>query len=250
MLFQSEIIKIRHNFVLWLILLAGLTVPLLVTFDFIDHAKDISGFHSNPWNNLWGETIRGFVVFIGPFVIVMLTCMFMNIEHKYNAWKYMLTLPQKKSSLYLNKLVMNLLLLLLLYLLFLLFFFLSGIFLAWRYPAMGFLVYRPEYSSIFYLAFRSLLSFLGILAIHFWLSIRIKNMFVNIGIGLLCIFVSVMLFKKMDKLVGYPYEDGLLTVFQTNPQQGFLAKSEIRSLLYFLLIVIAGYWDFVKRFKG
>jgi lantibiotic transport system permease protein len=250
MLFRSEIIKIRHNFVLWLILIAGLTVPLLVTLDFIDHAKDISTFHSNPWNNLWGETIRGFAIFIGPFVIVMLTCMFMNIEHKYNAWKYILTLPQKKSSIYLNKLLMNLLLLLLLYLLFLLFFFLSGLFLAWRYPAMGFMAYKPEYLSIFYLSFQSLLSFLGIFAIHFWLSIRVKNMFVNIGIGLLCIFVSIMLFKKMDKLFGYPYENGLLTVFQTSPQQGFLAKSEICSLLYFLLIIAAGYWDFMKRFKG
>jgi hypothetical protein len=250
MLFRSEIIKVRHNFVLWLIVLAGLTVPFLVTLDFIDHVRDISQFHSNPWDDLWNETIRGFAIFIGPFVIVMLTCMFMNIEHKYNAWKYMLTLPQKKSTLYLNKLLMNLLLLLLLYLLFLLFFFLSGLFLAWRYPSMRFQAYRPGYAPIFYLAFRSLISFLGILAIHFWLSIRIKNMFVNIGIGLLCIFVSVMLFKKMDKLVAYPYEDGPLAVFYTYPQQGFLAKNELYSLGYFLLIVVAGYWDFLKRFKG
>lgn len=250
MLFRSEIIKLKHNFVLWLIVLAGLTVPLLVTFDFIDHAKDISESHSNPWNQLWDETIRGFAVFIGPFVIVMLTCMFMNIEHKSNAWKYMLTLPQKKSTLYFNKLLMNLLLLAVLYLLFLLFFFLSGLFLAWLHPAMGFLAHRPDFGSIFYLAFRSLISFLGILAIHFWLSIRIKNMFVNIGIGLLCIFVSIMLFKKMDKVIGYPYEDGLLTVFHTYPQQGFLAKNEIYSLFYFFLIVIAGCCDFLKRFKG
>jgi len=250
MLFRSEIIKVKHNAVLWLMVLAGLTVPLLVMFDIIDHVKDISESHSNPWDTLWYEAIKGFAVFIGPFVIVMLTCMYMNIEHKYNAWKYMLTLPQKKSTLYLNKLLMNLLLLLLLYLLFLLFFFLSGFFLAWRYPSMGFQSYRPDYVSIFHLAFRSLLSFLGILAIHFWLSIRIKNMFVNIGIGLLCIFVSIMLFKKMDKLVGYPYEDGLLTVFHTYPQQGFLAKNEIYSLGYFLLVIIAGYWDFLKRFRG
>ena len=250
MLFRSEFIKVKHNFVLWLIVLAGVTVPILVTFDFIDHAKDISESHSNPWNALWDETIRGFAVFIGPFVIIMITCMFMNIEHKYNAWKYMLTLPQSKSTLYLNKLLMNLLLLVLLYLLFLLFFFLSGFFLAWRYPSMGFTAWRPGYGSIFHLAFRSLLSFLGILAIHFWLSIRIKNMFVNIGIGLLCIFVSIMLFKKMEKMVGYPYEDGLLTVFHTYPQQGFLAKNEIYSLLYFLVTVSAGYWDFLKRFKG
>jgi lantibiotic transport system permease protein len=248
--FRSEFIKVKHNFVLWLIVLAGVTVPLLVTFDFIDHAKDISESHSNPWNALWGETIRGFAVFIGPFVIIMITCMFMNIEHKYNAWKYMLTLPQSKSTLYLNKLLMNLLLLVLLYLLFLLFFFLSGFFLAWRYPSMGFLTWRPGYASIFYLALRSLISFLGILAIHFWLSIRIKNMFVNIGIGLLCIFVSIMLFKKMDRMVGYPYADGLLTVFHTYPQQGFLAKNEIYSLLYFLVVISAGYLDFLKRFKG
>jgi hypothetical protein len=230
--------------------LAGLTVPLLAMFDMIDHVKDISESHSNPWDILWQESIKGFTIFIGPFVIIMLTCMYMNIEHKYNAWKYMLTLPQKKSTLYLNKLVMNLLLLLLLYVLFLLFFFLFGFFLAWRYPSMGFQSYRPDYVAIFHLAFRSLLSFLGILAIHFWLSIRIKNMFVNIGIGLLCIFVSIMLFKKMDRLVGYPYEDGLLAVFYTWPRQAFLAKNESYSLLYFLLIVIAGYWDFLKRFKG
>src|SRR3954466_7112517 len=110
MLFQTEIIKVRHNFVVWLIILAALLCPLLVTFDFIDHAKDISQSHTNPWNSLWKETIRGFVVFIGPFMIVMLTCMFMNIEHKYNAWKYLLTLPVKKTTLFTNKLLMNLLL--------------------------------------------------------------------------------------------------------------------------------------------
>jgi hypothetical protein len=176
--------------------------------------------------------------------------MFMNIEHKYNAWKYMLTLPQKKTTIYFNKLSLNLLLLALLFMLTLVFFFLSGLFLSWRYPAMGFLYYRPDYSSIFHLAFRSLISFLGILAIHFWLSIRIKNMFVNIGIGLLCIFVSIMLFRKMEQVIAYPYEDGLLTVFYTYPNQGFLAKNELYSLFYFFLITGAGYYDFLKRFKG
>lgn len=250
MQFQTEVLKIKNNFILWLIAAAAFLVPLLTTFDFIEHAKDVMAAQSNPWHDFWKEAIKGFTVFVGPLVIVMVTCMYINIEHKYNAWKYLLTLPQKKSTVYFNKLLMNLLLLSLLYVVFLLFFFLDGILLGLAFPKMGFLTHLPDFSLIFYMAFRTLIAFLGILAIHFWLSIRIKNMFINIGIGLFGICVAILLYRKMEKAVYYPYIDGLLTVFYKYPEQGFIAKNEIYSLCVFLFISFLSYFDFTKRFRG
>lgn len=250
MQFQTEILKLKNNFILWLIAAAAFLVPMLVTFDFIEHAKEIIEAKANPWPDFWKEALKGFTVFSGPLVIVMVTCMYINIEHKYNAWKYLLTLPQKKSSIYFNKLGMNLILLSLLCLLFLLFFFFDGILLGLAYPGMGFLRHLPDFSFIFYMAFRTLIAFLGILAIHFWLSIRIKNMFINIGIGLFGICIAIMLYRKMEQAVYYPYIDGLLTVFYKYPQQGFLAQNEIYSGGVFLFISLLSYLDFTKKFRG
>ncbi|NML40032.1 ABC transporter permease subunit [Chitinophaga sp. G-6-1-13] len=250
MLFRTEILKIKHNFILWLIVTATFLVPLLTTLDFIDHAKDVIASHSDPWPLFWKEAIKGFTVFVGPLVIIMTTCMYMNIEHKYNAWKYLLTLPLQKSTVYVNKLLMALLLLSLLYVLFLLFFFLDGILLGLAFPQMGFLHHQPDIGGIFYLAGRTWTAFLGILAIHFWLSFRIKNMFINIGIGLTGICIAVLLFRKMEQAVYFPYIDGLLTVFYQYPGQHLFAKNEIYSLCVFLFLTLLSYFDFTKRFRG
>lgn len=250
MQFKTEILKIKNNFILWLITAAAFLVPLLTTLDFIEHAKEVMDAQMNPWPDFWKEAIKGFTVFSGPLIIIMVTSMYINIEHKYHAWKYLLTLPQKKSTIYFNKLGMNLLLLSLLYGLFLLCFFLDGILLGLVYPRMGFLHHLPDFRFIFHMALRTLIAFLGILAIHFWLSIRVKNVFINIGVGLFGICVAIMLYRKMEKSIYYPYIDGLLTVFYKYPQQGFLAKNEIYSGCVFLFISCLSYFDFTRKFRG
>lgn len=250
MQFYTEILKIKNNFILWLIAIAAFLVPLFTSLDFVTHAPDIIAAHGDPWPVFWREAIKGFTVFIGPLIIVMVTCMYMHIEHRYYAWKYLLTLPIQKRTIYFNKLLMTLLLLLLLYVLFLICCFIDAGILGLVYPQMGFFQYKPDFALVSYTVFRTLIAFLGILAIHFWLSIRIKNMFINIGIGLTGICMAILLYRHMEQAVYFPYIDGLITVFYQYPQQGFLAKNEIYSLSLFCGVSVLSYLDFTKRFNG
>lgn len=249
--FYSELLKVRNTFAPWLILFAAFVVPFLLFIEYLEHQQDTAYIPAiNPWDIGWRKSLKGSSIFIFPCVIVMQTALLMNIEHKSNIWKYLLTLPVHKSMIFLSKLLVNIIFLISFYILLIAFFLLFGWFFGILVAKSGLLITIPDLKSIFQMSFKSFIAFLGVLSIHFWISIRVKNMFINIGIGLVCIFMSLMTIKKPHLGNYFPYSFGLLTAFNEHPGKSFLARNEIYGFLFFLGISVLSYVDFVRRYKG
>jgi hypothetical protein len=98
---------------------------------------------------------------------------------------------------------------------------------------------------------KSFISVLGLIAIHFWLSFRLKNVFLNIGIGLAGVVIALSMYLgHWGSIIYLPYASTVLMCNFTPDAHKYLSDFHIVSLICFLVIFVLSYLDFSKRFKG
>lgn len=249
--FRSEIIKSKNTFALWLVLFGAAFSPALLFLIYLNRpANFIPKPGQNPWDFFMSNGLQFISFFFIPFFIVLLCGLVVSIEHKSNTWKHLFTLPVSKSTVYVNKLLIILSLAVICYGLFFVLLLVSGGLIGLVKPELKFMSHTPDFGLITKLLFRSFISTLGILAIHYWLSIRLKNMILPIGIGLVCIVTGTILFGRWDNLIYYPHAYTIFTIFPQPGHTSFLQKHEIYSLLYFAGVTLLGYVDFTRFYKG
>lgn len=111
----------------------------------------------------------------------------------------------------------------------------------------------PNFYMIFRLMYRSIVSVLPILIIHFWLSFRIKNLITNIGIGLIGIITGLVLASPgtWDLVIYYPYAFPSLLAYKLNPSYHYPEyPASLYSLIYFCIIGALCYLDLRRNFNG
>jgi hypothetical protein len=255
--FRTEIIKSKNTLALWLVMLGAAFIPFLFFLIYINRwERFVPKPGVNPWTEFIDSNFRTGSFLLIPFFIVLLCSLVVTIEHKSNAWKHLLTLPVTKGTIYLNKLLLIIGLTLLCYCFFLVFMLLSAMLLGTLQSKLGFLSQAPEWTQLAKLTIKSFISTLGILAIHYWLSLRFKNLFVSIGIGLLCIITSTILLGRWEHVVFVPYTYTALTAVSPaaapkwNVGPYFLTYHELFSLAYFGLVSLGSYLDFTRFYRG
>ncbi len=256
--FRAEMIKIKSTFALWLVVLGAAFIPFFLT---ISYAYQWKKYLPAPGVNPWHEYLRnGFnsvhFTFL-PLLIVLLVTLLLNIEHKSNSWKYLFVLPVSKTRIFFCKYLVLICLMIFFYILAVIFFLSGGVLLSLWKSGFNFLRYSPSYSyqstqlGIASYIFRSFISVSGIIAIHFWLSFRLKNLFLNIGIGLAGLIIAVtMVIGNWGSAIYVPYAYPVLMCnFIPNPHR-FLSGFQLNSLIVFCVVTVLCYVDFSKIFKG
>ncbi|QEC66373.1 hypothetical protein FRZ67_03295 [Panacibacter ginsenosidivorans] len=256
--FQTEIIKIKNSFAVWLIILGAAFIPL---FFFLHHIYDWDDYlpkpGENPWNEYFRKGFNGVHFTFLPLLIVLLVSLLLNIEHKSNTWKHIFVLPISKSKIFFSKYLLLVFLIVSFYFLLLIFFFGFAILLGLWKSDFNFFEYSPSYlynsvqSAITSFVIRSFISTLAIGAIHFWLSFRLKNLFINIAIGLAGVVLAVSMYiPHWESIIYVPYAFPVLMCNYIPDAKNFLSDFQVNSLLYFLIISVLSYFDFTKLFHG
>lgn len=248
--FSAEIIKSKNTFALWLIFIGAAIIPLTV---FITYAYNwqlfIPKIGENPWTELFIRSFNGITLFTPLFIILIIGLLF-NIEHRANAWKHIFVLPVSKSTLFLSKYLFVFFLVLIYYLLFVLLTFVNGCLLGVINSQLVFLNFVPDWNQIVSFLTKFFIGTLAIIAIHFWLSFRIKNLIANLGIGLAGLAFAIILNGKGELTIFLPYSFPIKMLNYVPDPASFLEDYHIVSLIYFALFFCLSYWDFTKRFKG
>lgn len=256
--FRTEIIKAKNSFALWLVILGAAFIPF---FFFLNHIYDWGDYlpksGENPWNEYFRKGFNGTHFTFLPLLLVLLIALLLNIEHKSNTWKHIFTLPVSKTKIFLSKYLLLISLIILFYCLLLIFLFSCGLFLSLWKSEFNFLQYRPSYlyasihSGIIAFVIKSFISTLAIIAIHFWLSFRVKNLFVTIGIGLAGVVTAVSMYiPHWPSIIYLPYAFPVLMCNFIPDAHHFLSNFHINSLICFVVISLLSYFDFTKNFKG
>lgn len=258
--YQMELIKTKHSFALWLTVLGAGFMPSFMLFVYLSNWERIANqAKGNPWDELFEMAWKGMSFFFTPFLVVLLICLLFNLDHRANTWKLLFTLPVSKGSIYGAKLLTLMTAILVFYGLYIPFLLLSGLVAGLLFPALGLLSHMPNVGQLVLVAGRSFIALQAVLALHFWLSIRLKNMIIPIGLALVGNIVFVALFQgQWPYIIYYPYAFNYLSVapppFLVNYDQygahASWAPHEYFSLLVFLIISCLSYLDFTKSYRG
>lgn len=248
--FSTEIIKSKNTFALWLTVIGAAIIPLtmIITYAYNWHLF-IPQIGQNPWIEIFERSFNGITLFTPLFIILIIGLLF-NIENRSNAWKHIFVLPISKSNFYLSKYLLVFCLVFTYYFLFVFFTWGSGIFLGFYKKQLNFLNDTPEWENILGFLTRFFIGTLAIIAIHFWLSFKIKNLIANLGIGLVGIAFAILFNGKGGYIIFFPYSFPILMLNYKSNSTHFFENYHIISIFYFATLSVFSYWDFTKRFKG
>ncbi|MBX3254479.1 MAG: ABC transporter permease [Chitinophagaceae bacterium] len=253
---STEFLKSKKTFAWWLVILGAGFMPAFVSFVFLSKWKHLVPQQGhNPWEDFTEMSSKGLGFLYMPFFVVLLTCLFLNIEHKNNTWKHVFTLPVSKNYVYFSKLTALLLFIIMFYILYIPIWIGCGFMVGLIKPELQLTTYVPDYLLLLSICFHSFIASLGIVAIHFWLSLRFKNMIIPIGIAVLCGIIWVALYQGRSEQINYfPYSYNYSTVNPPNwitlKMFGVFPQHELFSILYFIIFSILSHRYFMRSFKG
>ncbi len=246
---KNELIKLKRTFAFWLTIISGLFIPLIYFLYYSLKYKSLIPVEGvNPWDKFMVEQIRAAAPLLVPFFIVLITSLIVQIEHKSLGIKHLFALPVPKWSIYFGKLTVVLLTIITAYILFLFFILIVGYSVGLMHEELNFFSFTPNFSESIKLLFRSFIATLGIVGLQFWLSFRMRNFIIPLGIGMILIVTGLIIYRSEESLY-FPYGYNMLSLFPIDKDMENLLwfpRVSIYSLLYFSGFSILGYLD-IKR---
>lgn len=220
---RAESIKLRGTPMLWLVLAGGIFIAGFIFLIHFFNVEKFAGKSGSPWK-LYFELsfMMTSMLFLVPFVVLLAGAIVFP-EHRGNVWKKLYTLPLQKSNVYFSKLLTLLGLIGLTFIIFFVCGILGAYLLDLIYPAYGFRVHSPGIANYAMRLLHAYLSVLGVVGLHYWLSVRWSSFIVPMGIGLLGFIVATALIfigNRFDLGNYFPYAYPMIigAEFGTKPQ--------------------------------
>ena len=236
-----EIRKTKRTFALWLTLLSATFIPTIYfLFYLFKSTQPISEGGANPWDKFFGLHLMAAGPLLIPLFVVLLTSLVLQIEHRANGIKKLYTLPVPRWYHYCSKLLVVCMMIFLAYFIFGITILGSGAILGQLKPILALDLYEPEYLLFARTLFKSYIAVLAIVGLQFWLSFRVRNFVIPIGIGLVMV-VAALLVHKAEEALYFPYAYNLLNLFQADAIQAtWMTKASLLSLLVFVITTVGG----------
>lgn len=245
---KNETIKLKRTFALWLTLISAIFIPAIFFLYYIlKHDKLVPAEGVNPWDDFIVNQIFAAGPLI-PLFTVLITSLIIQLEHKSSAIKHLFAMPIPKWSVYFGKLSVVIGMVMFTYLLFFVFILLNGTIQGVVHGKLNFLEYAPDFTKFIKLLFRSFIAILGIVAIQYWLSFRIKNFIIPLGIGILLVMTGMIIYKAEESLY-FPYAYNMLSLFPVDKDitnMYWFPTVSYYSLGYFVLFSTLGFLS-IKR---
>jgi len=249
---RAELLKVRRSNALWFTLIGAGFIPFV---NFIKLISRPEMFMPKMTDDFWTVFINDnwavVASFLLPVYVVLVISLVTQIEYGNNTWKQVYATPRSYADIFFTKfLVVNFLIIAC-----------FGLFTILIVVA-GYAAYMINYDYQFpstqvpwvyllTLMRKMYVSILGIMAIQYWISVRIKNFITPIGIGVALIIVGFMI-RQWEHIAYYPYMHPLLVYFK-NPGLKFGSDRNalMNSMLECVLFLSIGFYSMcVRKEKG
>lgn len=202
--FRAEILKLRRLPLIWITLLGGAMIAGFVFLLYLLKTDDVGATGADPWQGFLGMGVSVFGVFVAPFIILQ-TGGLVQVEHAASSWKYLYSLPVRRSRILLPKVLLAILLAVHLVVLFGVFHLLGGFLLGVAAPEYGFQHHAPDAPGLFERLGRLLVSGLGAVAMQFCLGMIWRAYLVPLTIGFIGFLMSMLAVGKSGLAFLVPY---------------------------------------------
>lgn len=235
----SEIQKTKNSWGFRLSILGPLAVTFIVFLGFIDNADTANGA-TNPWAD-FSRYVFQFFLFLYPLFVALLAFLLSNLEHKYQGFKQLFTLPAPKVYFYLSKILIVFFCLACSLLTGGLLIVCFGKLLSILLPEYGFQSY-PMPPEIWVFLLRLGVSLIGILSIHFFMSLYWDNFIVSVGSAVFLLVLGMIIFNKWKYASYYVYTYPLQHFMEFSSQNVELwTRESSLSLIYASIFLGAGF---------
>jgi lantibiotic transport system permease protein len=243
---KNEMFKLKRTFAFWLTFISAFFIPAIYFIYYLLKYKSlIPANNINPWDKFLNNQITAVSSLLIPLFVVLITSLIMQIEHKSLGIKYLFSLPVSKWSIYYGKLTVVIGSVLFTYILFFIAMLTGGMLAGIIHTELNLLSYYPNIEEPIKLLFRSFMAILGILGMQFWLSFKMKNFIIPIGIGMVLVITGLIVYRAKESLY-FPYAYNSLSLFPLDNDIKNLVwfpKVSIYSMAYFIVFSMVGFID-------
>lgn len=251
---SSEILKLKRTLALWMVFISPAVVVLLIFANYLQRGESFVSQSSAPWLSFAQGVFILWSILMLPLFIALEASLLGGVEHSGANWKHLFALPTPKWSIYAAKILVMLALVALAVLALVVMTVLAGWSLALLRPRIGFSFSFPAMEMLA-MAFGPYAAAVLIIALHTWLSTRWGNFVIGLGVGISGTVVNaIILGSEFGRL--YPWalpvvvESNLFQIIRGADAAGAWADIQVclaLALAGFLVVAIAGGWDFVRR---
>ncbi|MEO5565039.1 MAG: ABC transporter permease [Chitinophagaceae bacterium] len=245
---RSEILKTKRTAAFYFTLIGAGIVPFLFLFSTIAHGfPNENKSAQDPLNFMFKLSAEMTGICILPMFVILICTLLPQVEYKNNAWKQVLTSPQKKENVFTGK-FLNIHLMILLFLVAShLFMWVAAIAAHFIQPQINILNHPLDFNKVLADNAHAYLSVLAICALQFWIGLRSKNFIAPIAIGIVCWLTgTLMVFEYQSSLsIYFPHSFHAIRFSPVFKPQ--LSQVEWTSLGYSVLFLVLGFLDFNRR---
>ena len=257
---SAEFLKLKATYVFWLAVLVVCFISFIV---FIGHYIDVNSLANlgtDPWRrtNNTGHAILS--IFMLNLYSVLLIGAGMYVENKASGWKLLYSYPKYRTTIFYTKLLTLLLIIGLTIVVLALLLLGVGYLLDWFRPEYEFAYNSPELFSNIKTMLHSFIAVLGVVGIHYFISLLFKNFLVTMAVGIVGFVLGLILGTiSSPKALYCPYSYTLIVkdfqMFAIDKigivDYGVLNNVEVYSIICFIFfIVLANILESRKNIVG
>lgn len=249
---QTELLKTKRSAAFWLSIIAALFLPTLFSIGYSAESESIIRQISkkgNAWNFHLENAWQVANAFLFPMFIILICSLIPQIEYKNNTWKQVYASPQPLANVFFSKFISIHMMIFFFLVLFNLFLISFAIIINLFNSKFQFLDHNIDWLMLGRFCFKTYVAILGISAIQYWLSFRIKNFIAPVGIGLALIITSIILSEFGWKhIYKFPFAHPFLTLrYLDEPNRPLLENHELNSIGYCVFFLVVGFLDLKFR---
>ena len=238
----TEVAKLKRTLALWMAILAPMVIVNLYFIVGIAGPGPLVRPGSDTWALLTRNTVQLWTVLMLPLFITLETSLLAGLEHSERNWKFLLSLPIPKWTLYMAKLIVAIGLVWFAHAVLVAGTMLSGVILRQFSPAMK-LGALPIAQIAWPLAKISV-SLLLAVTIQHWVSLRWPSFVTAMGFGMCAMVVG---FLAVQSGTYGPWIPWSVTLHTLMPRGTAVVNPMIYSAAAGLVVAIAGAWHFAHR---
>lgn len=237
----TEGLKLRRTLALCMTVL-----PLIVVFLYfllgLFNTPSLVRQSADVWDSLTRNSISLWTILMLPLFITLETSLLAGLEHTDRNWKYLLTMPVPRWTVYVSKFLVALVLVCLAHVVLFAGTMASGLLLRVVSPELK-LTVLPMGVMAWPLVKVSAAALMAV-AIQHWVSLRWPSFVAAMGFGMCAMVVGFIAANSADFGPWYPWS---LTLHTLTPKAGAVVHPTVYSALGAAVVTTLGAWQFSRR---
>ncbi len=241
---RAELMKCQNTAATWLTLVGAAFIPIINIIKCVSKPDYFAPkMQQDPWAIWIDYNWQIAAAFFLVMYLILVVNLIVQIEYRNNGWKQLYTTPRSYADIFLSKILIIHFMVIGCFVLFNVFI-VAGAFLTAvienRYP---FLLHSIPVKQLVNISLKMYCSTWAVLAIQYWLGLRISNFTIPLGIGLV-LFTTGFMIRQWEFIHFFPYMYPFLIYFENPGLPATTSQNAmINSSLWMTIVLILSFID-------